>query len=113
MNRYQPIGLCLLPLFAAISAHSAEPNLRDPADARAAVPAVIYVSPFQNYKALGETKISPWKPANDLTEKIGGWRAYLKEAAQPDVVEPPAGVDKPAAPTPKPQQPDPHSGHKH
>ncbi|MGB8855863.1 MAG: hypothetical protein WCC58_04230, partial [Burkholderiales bacterium] len=65
------------------------------------------------YKALGETKISPWKPANDLTEKIGGWRAYLKEAAQPDVVAPPASVEKPAAPTPKPQQPDPHSGHKH
>ncbi len=113
MNRYRTIGLCLLPLFAVACAYSAEPSLRDPADVRAAVPDVIYVSPFQNYKTLGETKILPWKPANDLTEKIGGWRAYLKEAAQPDVVAPPASAEKPAAPAPKPQQPDPHSGHKH
>ncbi|MGB8600268.1 MAG: hypothetical protein WCE88_12380, partial [Burkholderiales bacterium] len=70
------------------------------------------------YKSFGETQIAPWKAANDLTLQIGGWRAYLKEAAQPDAAEPATNMGKPAAPqtpatAPKPQQPDPHSGHKH
>ncbi len=118
--KFLPQALGLLFGFALAIAIGAENSLANlpalnAADAKAAVPPVRYVSPFKDYKSLSETKITPWKPANDLTQQIGGWRAYLKEAAQPDAVEPSPSMEKPAAPqapatTPKP---DPHSGHKH
>jgi hypothetical protein len=95
----------------ATGAQAAAPN---PAEVKATVPTVEYVSPFKDYKPFNEIKIAPWKLANDLTHQIGGWRAYLKEANQPDVTEPSLVKEKPVAPpAPKPQAPDPHSGHKH
>lgn len=111
------IGFALTHAIGTEMSHTNLPA-NNPADPKATVPQVNYVSPFQNYKSFGETKITPWKPANDLTEKIGGWRAYLKESRQPDVAEPAAVMEKPAAspesaPMPKAPQPDPHSGHKH
>lgn len=113
----QAIGLIVgFTLASAIGAETSQPNAPalNSADPKAAVPPVMYVSPFKDYKSFGETKIVPWKPANDLTQQIGGWRAYLKEATQPDAGEPGLGMEKPTAPqtpatTPKP---DPHSGHK-
>jgi hypothetical protein len=98
----------LLAAFAIPNAPGAESGKMDsanPADSKAVVPAVNYVSPFKDYKPFGNTKITPWKPANDLTHQIGGWRAYLKEASQPDATEPSPNMDKPAA-VPKAKEPD-------
>ncbi|MEY4730380.1 MAG: multi-Cu oxidase [Pseudomonadota bacterium] len=112
--------LCSLALTHALGAEMSLSSLpkQNPADPKAAVPQINYVSPFQNYQSFGEIKIVPWKAANDLTQQIGGWRAYLKEANQPEAAEPAAEMQKPTAPqapapTPKAPQPDPHSGHKH
>ena len=54
----------------------------DPADSNTAIPASVYISPFSDYRPLGEDKNSAWKDANDTVGKIGGWRAYAREAAQ-------------------------------
>ena len=54
----------------------------DPADATAATPPTKYLSPFADYRPLGEDKNTAWKDANDTVGKIGGWRAYAREAAE-------------------------------
>ena len=53
----------------------------DPADANVAIPAADYRSPFADYRPLGEDNTTAWKDANDTVGKIGGWRAYAREAA--------------------------------
>jgi hypothetical protein len=53
----------------------------EPADAAAAVPPSLYQSPFANYRALREDINTPWREANDTVAKVGGWRAYAREAA--------------------------------
>ncbi len=42
-----------------------------------------YTSVFKNYQPYTEEEIIPWKQANATVEKIGGWKAYAKEASQP------------------------------
>jgi len=55
----------------------------DPLEAGTPVPAAAHVSAFASYRRLGETAVAPWKPANDDVGRIGGWRAYAREAAGP------------------------------
>lgn len=69
-----------------------------------------YQSAFEGYQAYSDEKLQPWKEANDTVGKIGGWRAYAKEAqgAQPAAAKAPAG-SAPAGPAPAGT--DPHAGH--
>lgn len=64
----------------------------DPLDAQARVPAITHVSPLASYRRLGDDKRVAWTEANETVNRIGGWRAYAREAQQPD----------PAAPAPTP-----------
>lgn len=61
---------------------------------------------LQGYQPYSETKMVPWKAANDTVGQIGGWRAYAKEAAegqgQTGQAAPAAGAPKPAASQAKP-----------
>lgn len=45
---------------------------------------VIYTSPLADYQPFNDEKVASWKIANDKVGQIGGWRAYAKEAQQPD-----------------------------
>lgn len=78
----------------------------DPLDAQARVPAVTYTSPLANYRRLGDDRPVPWKEANETVTRIGGWRAYTREAQQPNAAAaaPGAGspLARPAAPTAAP-----------
>jgi hypothetical protein len=60
------------------------PSRPDPLDAQAPVPAVTYRSPLETYRALGEVRPVPWRAANDTVNRIGGWRAYARQAQQPE-----------------------------
>jgi hypothetical protein len=60
----------------------------DPLDARASVPAVEYRSPLSRYQRLGQDKPMPWKDANETVNRIGGWKAYAREAQQPEAIAP-------------------------
>ena len=51
-----------------------------------------YRSALQGYQPYGENKPVPWKEANDTVGRIGGWRAYAKEAA---AAKPAASQTKP------------------
>jgi hypothetical protein len=54
-------------------------------------------SAFEGYQPYTDEKTISWKEANDVTGRIGGWRAYAKEAQQPAGDSGPA-VAKPADP---------------
>ena len=59
--------------------------------------ALRYESVFARYKSYRDEKTGSWREANDTVDRIGGWRAYAKEAQQPEVN---------AA-----EKPNPHAGH--
>lgn len=73
--------LLAAPLHAA--AQSAKPR-PDPADAQAAAPALAHRSALAGYRKHdnGSPPLA-WREANDAVERIGGWRAYAREAAAP------------------------------
>lgn len=71
---------------AAVAALLATPALAaprpDPADPAASAPKLQHRSALADYKRRADPTPSDWKAANDLVERIGGWRAYAREAAQ-------------------------------
>lgn len=64
----------------------------------------IYQSALEGYQPYRDEKIKPWKESNDTVGKIGGWRAYAKEVAEPAASQ---GGAAPAAPGAA----NPHAGH--
>lgn len=90
----------VLPLVVAAPMAWAQPApgdpKPDPQDARASVPQVNYRSPLANYRVLSDEKVTSWKGSNDNVGRIGGWRAYAKEAQQPTGDSTPLSTDKPA-----------------
>ena len=71
--------------------------------------ALRYDSVFARYKSYRDEKATPWREANDTVTQIGGWRAYAKEAQQP---EPVSSTTAPATPgSATVAKPNPHEGH--
>jgi hypothetical protein len=84
----------------------------DPLDASASVPAVAYESAFSRYRRAADERAIPWREANDTVARIGGWRAYAREAQQPEPA-PSAPAASPANPNPKAMpMPKGHGDHK-
>ncbi len=77
-----PTGSTVLPVRPAPSVGA------DPLDPQARVPAAAYTSALSTYRRLGEDKPVPWKEANETVNRIGGWRAYAREAQRPDAAAP-------------------------
>lgn len=91
------ITATLLPCAAALgqTPPSAAAPRPDPADARAATAPLLHHSTFASYRRQGaELSPLPWRDANDAVERIGGWRAYAREAQVPTA--PAAPVAAPA-----------------
>jgi hypothetical protein len=89
------ITFALLPVLwlpaAVLAQHTPRP---DPLDAKAATAPLVYRSPLVGYKKLAaEPPPVAWRQANEAVERIGGWRAYAREA---QASEPAAS--RPAAP---------------
>jgi hypothetical protein len=95
----------------------------DPLDPQAAVPRLTHESAFKHYRGQRDEKLRGWKDANDEVGRIGGWRAYAREAQQADAPasQPPAASSAPArgasSPPAKPAPQAPQSplgaGHQH
>jgi hypothetical protein len=47
-----------------------------------------YQSMLDGYQPYKEQPVSSWRQANDVVEKIGGWRAYAREAGTSEAVQP-------------------------
>ena len=65
-------------LLATAPARSAAP---DPLDGRSATKALQHRSAFDGYRRQGDDPPMGWRQANDAVGRIGGWRAYAREAA--------------------------------
>ena len=61
-----------------------------------------FQSALQGYQRYTDDKIVNWKAANDTTARIGGWRAYAKEASAPAATPAPAAAAVPATGAAKP-----------
>ena len=70
----------------------------DPLDAKASVPTLTYRSSFSRYRGMSDDKPLSWREANDAVARIGGWRAYAREAQQPEAT--PSKADAPPSPRP-------------
>lgn len=114
MRWLTPATLCALAFAATAQTPHSTARKADPLDASVAVPAVTYESALSRYRRAGEDKAIPWRESNDTAARIGGWRAYAREAQQPDPAQPaptaaPAKTEPKAMPMPMPQG---HGGHK-
>lgn len=87
----------------------------DPSDPMAVVPAATYSSPLARYRSAGETELGSWQEVNQTVTRIGGWRAYAREASQSEpAVQREASRPAPAAaPSPAPAASGPVPGHGH
>lgn len=103
-RRPLPLALLILPL----SGGAAPP---DALDASAPVPLALHESAFKNYRSHADATVRDWRTTNDTVGRIGGWRAYAREANPPA----PAPAKQPAS-SPAPEVPSApaaghHSGH--
>ena len=73
---------------------------------------VSYTSPIADYLPFVDEKVSAWKAANDKVGQIGGWRAYAKEAQQPDNLPVPMQKSPNSPNSSDAMKTDPHAGHK-
>lgn len=74
---------CWLPVaLLACSLAAVATERPDPLNASAAVPTFTPPSAFTGYSRHGDTRLQSWKDANDAVGRIGGWRAYAREASQ-------------------------------
>jgi hypothetical protein len=109
------MGLALLLASAAAQAQDATaPTKVDPQDPQARVPALVYVSSLHAPKTPVEQTALSWRQANDTVTRIGGWRAYAREAQQPDTPSAPAAAtgSMPQHPHPDAAKPKGHGDHK-
>ena len=99
--------LAALALLAALPLAQAQPapSRPDPLDAQAQVPPAVHTSPLATYRRLGDDRRVPWPEANATVNRIGGWRAYAREAQQP--ADAASATPKAAPPAPA------RSGHRH
>ncbi len=80
----------------------------DPLDPATPVPPLTHSSVLTTAPSLSETPVGSWREANDTVNRIGGWRAYAREAKQPQS-PPPATTGTPAPMAPG----KPAAGHSH
>jgi hypothetical protein len=96
----------LLPLSAAMLllpaplAH-ARP---DPLNPRAEVPPPRLPTALRDHRPAITPEPGGWREANDKVTRIGGWKAYLREAQQPDAPALAAGAAA-SAPSTAPSRP--------
>jgi hypothetical protein len=89
-------GLRMLALFTVFAPALAQ-DPSTPSNLTPPVRPLVYQSPFTDYQAYKEQPIGSWRDAIDTVGKVGGWRAYVREAqglpAEPNAT----GIAAPAA----------------
>lgn len=84
LSRAAALLLCGSATGAAVAAGPAPAAQRPPPwQADAAVPAHRHVSAFAGYRRHDEVAAGDWRAANEAVNRIGGWRAYGREAGAP------------------------------
>ena len=78
------VAACLAVSASAHAQSAPAPAKADPLNPAAAVPAAIHATTLTRYRPSGDVKVGSWREANDTVTRIGGWRVYAREAAQPE-----------------------------
>jgi len=79
--------LPVIPLAVATALHAQPVSAvapGDPLDERAPVPTAAHASALSDYRKLTEEPVISWREANETVNRIGGWRAYAREASEPE-----------------------------
>ncbi|ACB33533.1 multi-Cu oxidase [Leptothrix cholodnii SP-6] len=96
----QPVAGSTAPAAAADATVVRAPARPDPLDPRAGVPPLRHRSSLAGYRASKEPAPVDWREANDTTARVGGWRAYAREAQASDAGAP-AAASAPVTKTPQ------------
>ena len=88
----------------AVAQGTAAPAVRDPADPRAEAPPLAHRSPFANYRVFTGDGPGSWRGVNDEVARIGGWKAYAREAYEASKAAQPAAGEATRTPA-APQEP--------
>lgn len=92
----------LLPVSLIAGAATALASPSDPSDPATPVPALRHDSTTARHRPLAEPQVAPWQSSNDTVGRIGGWRAYAREAH-----------DRASAPPSASSSPAPSAHHEH
>ena len=96
----------LLTALAHAQPASTPPSRPDPLEARSPVSPATHRSALATWRAPGDTAVGSWNDANTTVNRIGGWRAYAREAAEAPA---PAAVPAAAPASPPTKAPAPPS----
>lgn len=93
--RVAGLSLAAVFLLGMLSAHAqaSQPSPSDlikPLDARADTTKLRYESTFAQDRRLAPDPVGDWQANNQTVLQIGGWRAYARQAQQPDPADGPA-----------------------
>ena len=110
MPRIPALRLWPIALLAVITAAQAQApaparnNKDNPLDPAARVAPLVHESALAGYRRHADVAPVPWREANDTVTRIGGWRVYAREAAEPSgaaSAPPPTAPSGARAPSPK------------
>lgn len=76
--------VAVVQALAVAQAAESGPARPDPLEAAAGVPDAQYRSAFAGYRGLADEPVGSWEAANEAVERAGGWKAYAREAAEPE-----------------------------
>jgi hypothetical protein len=80
--------VALMAAAGGAAAQAAAPDRADRAPSEALhLPATAsepWRSALHGYQPFADEKLAPWRESNDTVGRIGGWKAYAREASQPD-----------------------------
>lgn len=95
-----PGALAIALLATPVPAQTAKPD-----------PAPVATPALEGYRPFSDQEVMSWRDANDTVGRIGGWRAYAREA-QAQANPPARAASAPTAPASgaAPAK-DPHAGH--
>ncbi|MBI5716318.1 MAG: hypothetical protein HZC37_01370 [Burkholderiales bacterium] len=96
-----------LMLASTAYAHAQTPTRArpDPLSAAAEVPSAQYQSSLARYQRHADQPVGSWKAVNETVNRVGGWRAYAREAQEapaPAAAPAPASAHPASPPTPSP-----------
>jgi hypothetical protein len=102
-------ALAALATLASATAIAAPARAADPTDPRAEVPPLHHASALDRYRRLSPEPLGDWRAAHDTVARIGGWRAYLREAHAPEAAAS-ASSNRPSGPSQPSSGGHPHHG---
>lgn len=107
-SMFRRLTPAMLLIGATLACAQTAPRGRtDPLDAAASAPRLVYQSPLAEYRRFAEQPVGSWRSANETVNRVGGWRVYAREAAEP-AAAPASAPKQPGTPSTAPAD---HGGH--